>query len=57
MGDNFLRQGIDYCSRGNVTVDFLVTEDSELIGDVKTGGSLGCSGGICNLEEYRSAKE
>lgn len=57
MGDKFLRQGIDYCSRGNVTVDFLVTEDSELIGDVKTGGSLGCSGGICNLEEYRSAKE
>lgn len=63
MGDNFLSQGIDSCSRGNATVDLMVTKVSELIGGAKTGGSgstpmqWSCFGGICNLEEYRSAKE
>lgn len=45
MGDNFLSQGIDSCSRGNATVDLTVTKVSELIGDAKTGGSgSNCSG-------------
>lgn len=37
MGDNFLSQGIDSCSRGNTAVDLMMTNVSELIGDVKTG--------------------
>lgn len=45
MGDNFLSQGIDSCSRGNTTIDFVVITVRELIGDAKTGGSgRSCSG-------------
>ncbi|KAK4830418.1 hypothetical protein QYF61_011042 [Mycteria americana] len=41
--DNFLSQVIDSPTRGDVILDLLVTNASELIGDVKIGGSLGCS--------------
>ncbi|KAK4806137.1 hypothetical protein QYF61_001060 [Mycteria americana] len=41
--DNFLSQVIDTPTRGDATLDLLVTNASELISDVKTGGSLGCS--------------
>jgi len=41
--DNFLSQVIDSPSRGEALLDLLITNSSELIGDVKTGGSLGCS--------------
>ncbi|KAK4825362.1 hypothetical protein QYF61_026881 [Mycteria americana] len=34
---------IDSPTRGDAILDLLVTKASELIGDVKTGGSLGCS--------------
>jgi len=43
IGDNFLSQVIDSPTRGGVILDLLVTNVSELIGDLKTGGSLGCS--------------
>ena len=41
--DNFLSQVIDTPTRGDVILDLMVTNASELIGDIKTGGSLGCS--------------
>ncbi|KAK4813526.1 hypothetical protein QYF61_009252 [Mycteria americana] len=41
--DNFLSQVIDSPTRGDVLLDLLVTNTSELIGDVKIGGSLSCS--------------
>ena len=41
--DNFLSQVIDSHARGDVILDLLVTNASELIGGVKIGGSLGCS--------------
>lgn len=45
MWDNVLSQGIDSCSRENATVELMVTKVSEVIGDVKTGGSdSSCSG-------------
>ena len=34
---------MDSPTRGDVILDLLVTNTRELIGDVKTGGSLGCS--------------
>lgn len=40
MEDNLLSQGTDSCSRGNTTVDLMVTKVSELTGDVKTGMAL-----------------
>ncbi|KAK4815291.1 hypothetical protein QYF61_026196 [Mycteria americana] len=43
MEDNFLSQVIDSPTRGDVILDLLVTNTSEQIGDVKIGGSLGCS--------------
>ncbi|PKU28413.1 mitochondrial fission process protein 1 [Limosa lapponica baueri] len=43
LDDNFLRQEIDSPTRGDVTLDLIVTNASELIRDVKIGGSLGCS--------------
>jgi len=43
MEDNSLSQVIDSPTRGDVTLDLVVTSASELIGGVKTGGSLGCS--------------
>ena len=41
--DNFLGQVIDSPTRGDAILDLMVTNASELIDDVKTGGSLGCS--------------
>ena len=41
--DSFLSQVIDSPTRGDAILDLLVTSASELIGDVMTGGSLGCS--------------
>ena len=41
--DNFLSQVIDSHARGDAILDLLVTNASELIGDIKTGGSLGFS--------------
>ncbi|KAF1446075.1 hypothetical protein FQV07_0012864, partial [Pygoscelis papua] len=41
--DNFLSQVIGNPTRGDAILDLLVTNASELIGDVKIGGSLGCS--------------
>jgi len=43
MEGNFLSQVIARHTRGDAILDLLVTNKSELIGDVKTGGSLGCS--------------
>ena len=41
--DNFLSQVTDTPTRGDAILDLLVTNTSELIGDIKIGGSLGCS--------------
>ncbi|PKU39791.1 rna-directed dna polymerase from mobile element jockey-like [Limosa lapponica baueri] len=41
--DNFLSQVIDSPTRGDAILDLLVASASELISDVKAGGSLGCS--------------
>jgi len=41
--DNFLSQVVDGPTRGDVLLDLLVTNTGELIGDIKVGGSLGCS--------------
>ena len=41
--DNFLSQVIDSPTKGDETLDLLVTNISELIGDIKIGGSLDCS--------------
>jgi len=41
--DNFLSQIIDTPTQGDAILDLMLTNASELIGDVKTGGSLGCS--------------
>ena len=43
MEDNFLRHVMDSPTRGDAILDLMVTDASELIGDVKIGGSLGCS--------------
>ena len=43
MEDSSLSQIIDSPTRGDVILDLFVTNASELTGDVKTGGSLGCS--------------
>ncbi|PKU36007.1 nedd4-binding protein 2-like 2 [Limosa lapponica baueri] len=43
LNDNFLRQKIDSPTQGNVILDLIVTNTSELIRDVKIGGNLGCS--------------
>ncbi|PKU32688.1 nedd4-binding protein 2-like 2 [Limosa lapponica baueri] len=43
LDDNFLRQEIDSPTQGEAILDLIVTDASELIRDVKTGGSLGCS--------------
>ena len=43
LEDNFLRQVIDSPSRGDAILELMVTDASELIGDVQIGGSLGCS--------------
>ncbi|PKU45116.1 tbc1 domain family member 4-like [Limosa lapponica baueri] len=40
---NFLSHIIDNRNRGEVVLDLMVTNTSELVGDVKIGGSLGCS--------------
>lgn len=34
---------IDSPTRGDALLDLMVTDASELISDIKTGGSLGCS--------------
>jgi len=41
--DNFLNQVIDTATRGNAILDLMLTNASDLIGDIKTGDSLGCS--------------
>ena len=41
--DNLLGQVIDSPTRGDVILDLMVTNASELVSDVKNGGSLGCS--------------
>jgi len=41
--DNFLSQEIDTPTRGDAVLDLMPTNASELIGDIKTGGGLGCS--------------
>jgi len=41
--DNFLSQVIDSPTRGDTTVDLLLTTINELIGDIRIGGCLGCS--------------
>ena len=43
IDNNFLSQIIDSPTRGDVILDQMVTNASELIGHIKTGGSLGCS--------------
>lgn len=40
----FLSQVIDTPAKGDVIPDELFTSTSDLIGDIKTGVSLGCSG-------------
>ena len=42
--DSFLNQIIDRPTRADVILDLMVTSASELVSDVMTGGSLGCSG-------------
>jgi len=44
MDNNFLGQVIDSPTRGCAILDLLVTNTRELSGDVRIGGSLGCSG-------------
>jgi len=39
----FLSQLIDSPTRGDVILDWLVTNATEVISDIKIGGSLGCS--------------
>jgi len=41
--DNFLSQVISTPTQGDAILDLVVTNASELVGDVKIGGSLGCS--------------
>jgi len=41
--DNFLSQVISTSTRGDAILDLVVINASELVGDVKIGGSLGCS--------------
>jgi len=41
--DNFFSQVIDTPTRGDAIPDLVVTNASELISGIKTGGSLGCS--------------
>ncbi|KAK4826158.1 hypothetical protein QYF61_005731 [Mycteria americana] len=41
--DNFSSQVIDTTTQGDAIPGLMVTAASELIGDVKIGGSLGCS--------------
>jgi len=41
--DNFLNQVISTPTRGDAILDLVVTNASELVGDVKIRGSLGCS--------------
>ena len=41
--NNFLRQIIDSPTREDAILDLMLIKASELIGDIKTGGSLGCS--------------
>jgi len=41
--DNFLVQVIDTPTREDTILDLMLTNTSELIGDIKTGGSLGYS--------------
>jgi len=43
IDDNALSQVIDIPTRGDAILDLMLTNASELISDVKTGGSLGCS--------------
>ncbi|KAK4829571.1 hypothetical protein QYF61_005240 [Mycteria americana] len=43
IDDNFFSQVIDNPTRGDAILDLMVTNPSELIDDIKIGGSLGCS--------------
>ena len=56
--DNFLVQVMESLTRGEALLDLLLTNAEELIGEVKIGGSLGCSDhGILSLEGYRMGKK
>ncbi|KAJ7415769.1 rna-directed dna polymerase from mobile element jockey-like [Willisornis vidua] len=44
MGDNFLSHMIDSLTRGNVILDLIVINISELTRDVRIGSHIGCSG-------------
>jgi len=41
--DNFVSQVIDIPTREDAMLDLLLTNTSELIGDIRIGGCLGCS--------------
>jgi len=41
--DNFLSQVIDTPTQEDAILDLVFTNPNELISDIKTGGSLGCS--------------
>lgn len=50
IGDKFLSQAIDSCTRKGVVLDVLLTSSSELIDDIRMGGCLGCSN--CAVVEF-----
>lgn len=41
-----MSQVVDSPTRGDVILDLMVTNTNKIIGDIKTGGSLGCSDGV-----------
>ncbi|OPJ73509.1 hypothetical protein AV530_005845 [Patagioenas fasciata monilis] len=41
--NSFLSQVIDHPNKGDAMLDLMVTNASELIGDINTGGSLDCN--------------
>jgi len=53
---NFLSKVIHTPTRGDAILDLVLTNASELIGGIKTGGSLGCIGGVHTPEGYRKGK-
>jgi len=56
--DNFLRQVIDSSARVDAVLDLLLTNESELISDIRTGGCLGCSGNtVMKLELMKDIRQ
>ena len=43
IDDNFLAQVVESSTRTGVRLDLVLTNKGGLVGDVKVGGSLGCS--------------